>query len=207
MAGWIGCSGGGSINSGMVSIGRDLPTLDAKLLLLLLRLVLETASDSLAVGPTKRHDQVDEIGSAGIVDSSTGRSFVDNFLSSASGPGCKVLLLLLLLLAAAAALLRRLSLMSELNLEAKMATLLGGMAIETLKPGTTFLWKDDDNEGRRRTLRGRWPVIKLLPVLPPPPLDKLLLDEADAVLLLAVVAVVAVSATTTTSAGGLWQRR
>jgi hypothetical protein len=190
----------------MVSIGRDLPTLDAKLLLLLLRLVLETASDSLAVGPTKRHDQVDEIGIAGIVDSSTGRSFVDNFLSSASGPGCKVLLLLLLLLAAAAALLRRLSLMSELNLEAKMATLLGGMAIETLKPGTTFLWKDDDNEGRRRTLRGRWPVIKL-PALPPPPLDKLLLDGADAVLLLAVVAVVAVSATTTTSAGGLWQRR
>ena len=190
-------------------MGLDLPTLDAKLF----RLLMGT-SVSVVAGPTKRQDQVEEIGGDPL--DSIGEFEVvvvpDNFLSSASGP--VALLLLLLLVVALVALLpfRRLSLMSELNFEAKIATLLGGMAIETLKPGTTFLWNDDDNEGRRRTLRGRCAVIK--PALPLPPPDKLLAKdgadtEEDAAVLLVflVAAVVVVEVVASATISCLWQRR
>ena len=96
---------------------------------------------ALSAAGTKRQDQADDCVSVVDVPEVT-TAAADKFLSR--------------VVAAAAALVfppRRLSLMSELNFEAKIATLLGGMAIETLKPGT-FLWNDDD-EGRRRTLRGR----------------------------------------------------
>lgn len=194
-------------------MGVDLPTLRAKLF----RLLMGT-KDSVAAGPTKRQDQVEEIGGDPLDSSGEFEVVVvpDNFLSSASGPVALLLLLLLLVVALVALLpFRRLSLMSELNFEAKIATLLGGMAIETLKPGTTFLWNDDDNEGRRRTLRGRCAVIKpALPLPLPPPPDKLLAKdgadtEEDAAVLLVflVAAVVMVEVVASATISGLWQRR